>query len=323
MDIEKICELGRNVIKIEAKMITNLLPRINPQFAEACQSLYQCDGRIVVMGIGKSGHVAKKIAATFSSTGAPAFYVHPAEAKHGDIGMITTKDVALVLSNSGESEEILAMLPYLKQMNIPLITLTGKPHSTLAKAATINIDVSVEKEACPLGLAPTASTTAALVMGDALAMAVLEQRGFTEKDFALSHPGGTLGRRLLLRVSEIMHSEDNIPKILHSANLKEALVEMTRKKLGMTTIVNEAGELVGIFTDGDVRRAFDANADIHHTSIQEVMTKNPKTISHSMLAVDALEMMETHKITSLVILNQKQQPNGIVHIHDILRAGVV
>src|SRR3990167_288071 len=323
MDVEKICQLGRKVIEIEAKMINNLLHRIDHRFVQACQYLHQCEGRVAVMGIGKSGHVAKKIAATFTSTGTPAFYIHPSEAKHGDIGMITSKDLLLMLSNSGESDEIIAILPYIKQMNIPFISLTGRPQSTLAKAATINLDVSVEKEACPLGLAPTASTTAALVMGDALAMVVLEKRGFTEKDFALSHPGCSLGRRLLLRVNDIMHSDDAIPKVLDSANLKEALVEMTRKKLGMTTIINDAGELVGIFTDGDVRRAFDTNADIQHTLIQTVMTKNPKTISHSMLVVDALKIMEAHKITSLVILNHQRQPNGIIHIHDILRAGVV
>ncbi|OGT37522.1 MAG: D-arabinose 5-phosphate isomerase [Gammaproteobacteria bacterium RIFCSPHIGHO2_12_FULL_37_14] len=323
MDNEKICELGRAVIEIEAKMINNLMKRIDQSFAKACQFLHQCDGRIAVMGVGKSGHVAKKIAATFASTGSPAFFIHPSEAKHGDIGMITSKDVVLILSNSGESEEIIAILPYIKQMHLPLITLTGRPQSTLAKSGTINIDVSVEKEACPLGLAPTSSTTASLVMGDALAMAVLEMRGFTEKDFALSHPGGSLGRRLLLRVHEIMHCDDAIPKVLHSANLKEALVEMTRKKLGMTTIVNEAGELVGIFTDGDVRRAFDMNTDLGETQIQTVMTKNPKIIPHSMLAVEALQFMESHKITSLVIVNNERQPHGIIHIHDILRSGVV
>lgn len=323
MKNEKICELGRNVLEIESKMIRNLLPRIDDQFVLACHALHQCEGRIVVMGVGKSGHIAKKLAATFASTGSPAFFIHPSEAKHGDIGMITKKDVMLALSNSGESEEMVAILPYIKQMAIPLICLTGKPESSLAKAATIHLDVSVEKEACPLGLAPTSSTTAALAMGDALAMVVLEMRGFTENDFALSHPGGTLGRRLLLRVNDVMHSDDAVPKVHHSANLKDALLEMTRKKLGMTTIVNDAGELMGIFTDGDVRRALDAHADLHQTNIQAVMTKNPKTISHSTLVVKALEVMESHKITALVVLNQQQQPHGIIHIHDILRAGII
>jgi arabinose-5-phosphate isomerase len=275
------------------------------------------------MGVGKSGHIANKIAATLASTGSPAFFVHPSEAKHGDIGMITKKDVVLALSNSGESEEIISILPFIKRLDVPLITLTGKPHSTLAKAASINIDVGVEKEACPLGLAPTSSTTAALVMGDALAMALLDKRGFTEDDFALSHPGGTLGRRLLLLVSEIMHKGEEVPIISLNATLKEALLEMTHKKLGMTTIVNENGELAGIFTDGDVRRALDKEVDVHKTNIQAIMSKNPKTIDSHLLAAQALNIMETYKITSLVVLDGKGKPTGIIHIHDILRAGVV
>lgn len=323
IDIEKICKLGKAVIEIEARMINSLVNRIDHHFAQACQYLYDCKGHIVVIGVGKSGHICKKIAATFASTGSPAFFIHPSEAKHGDIGMITQEDVAIVLSNSGESEEVLAILPYLNMMKIPLIALTGKPHSTLAHAATVNIHVGVEKEACPLGLAPTSSTTAALVMGDALAMALLDKKGFTEKDFAMSHPGGTLGRRLLLRVNEIMHKNENVPVVSQTASLKDALVEMTQKKLGTTTVVNELGELAGIFTDGDVRRAFDNNADIHQTQIHTVMTKNPKTIAPDMLAAEALALMETYKITSLVVTNQQLQPVGIIHIHDILRAGVI
>ncbi|RDI48784.1 KpsF/GutQ family sugar-phosphate isomerase [Aquicella lusitana] len=323
MDIERICNLGRAVVETEAKMISSLMDRIDQNFAKACQFLHSCEGRIAVTGVGKSGHISKKIAATFASTGSPAFFIHPSEAKHGDIGMITKRDVLLALSNSGESEEIISILPFVKRLNIPLITLTGKPHSTLARAATINIDVSVEKEACPLGLAPTSSTTAALVMGDALAMALLEKRGFTETDFALSHPGGTLGRRLLLRVDEIMHQGDEIPLVSQHHSLKEALVEMTRKKLGMTTVINDAGELIGIFTDGDVRRAFDKNADIHNTQIQQVMSRNPKTITRHFLAAEALNIMETYKITSLVVVDEQNKPDGIIHIHDILRAGVV
>lgn len=323
MEYEKICNLGRAVIETEAQMITNLVNRIDQNFAKACQYLHNCQGRIAVMGVGKSGHISKKIAATFASTGSPAFFIHPSEAKHGDIGMLTKNDVLLVLSNSGESEEIISILPFLKRMDIPLISLTGKSHSTLAKAATINIDVSVEKEACPLGLAPTSSTTAALVMGDALAMALLDKRGFTDKDFAMSHPGGTLGRRLLLLVNEIMHKDSDVPAVKASASLKEALVEMTQKKLGMTTIVNENGELAGVFTDGDVRRALDKNIDIHTTRIDQVMSKNPKTISKSLLAAEALNIMETYKITSLIVVDEKQSPVGILHIHDILRAGVI
>lgn len=323
MDSEKICEIGRFVIKTEADMINSLVSRIDANFAKACNYLHNCTGRIVVIGVGKSGHIGNKIAATFASTGSPAFFIHPSEAKHGDIGMITRDDVILALSNSGESEEILCILPVIKRMDVPLITLTGKPHSTLAKTATINLDVSVEKEACPLGLAPTSSTTAALAMGDALAMALLDIRGFTKNDFALSHPGGTLGRRLLLRVDALMHKDDAIPAVPYDASLKEALVEMTRKKLGITTVVHESGELAGIFTDGDVRRALDNNVDIHGTKIRELMSKNPKTISQEMLAVEALSIMESFKITSLVITDSLQKIAGVIHIHDILRAGVV
>lgn len=323
MEIQKICELGRAVIKTEAETINQLIHRIDHLFAKACEYLHACKGRIAVMGVGKSGHIGKKIAATFASTGSPAFFIHPSEAKHGDIGMLTKDDVTLILSNSGESEELVSILPFIKRLDIPLISLTGKPHSTLAKAATVNIDVSVEKEACPLGLAPTSSTTAALVMGDALAMAILEKKGFTEKDFALSHPGGTLGRRLLLRVNEIMHTDHAIPLVKDDANLKEVLVEMTQKKLGMTTVVDKNKILVGIFTDGDVRRAFDNNADIHSTQVNEVMTKNPKTINKDMLAAEALNIMETYKITSLVVVDENQHIDGIIHIHDILRAGVI
>lgn len=323
MSIEKLCELGRSVIRIEAEMIENLAKRINEDFARACQHLLDCTGRIIVIGVGKSGHISKKIAATLASTGSPAFFIHPSEAKHGDIGMITRQDAIIAVSYSGESEELLGLLPHFKRLGVPLISLSGKPHSTLAKAATVNLDVSVEKEACPLGLAPTSSTTAALVMGDALAMAILDARGFTANDFALSHPGGTLGRRLLLRVQELMHQDELIPIVDADATLKEALVEMTRKKLGMTTVVNQDGKLMGIFTDGDVRRAFDRHADIQTTKVQDVMTKNPKTIKSDMLAAEALHLMESFKITSLVITNPDQQPAGIIHIHDILRAGVI
>ena len=323
MSIEKLCELGRAVIRTEAEMINRLADRIGDDFARACQYLLDCSGRIIVIGVGKSGHISKKIAATLASTGSPAFFTHPSEAKHGDIGMITKQDVIIAISYSGESEEMVTLLPYIKRLGIPLIALTGKPHSSLATTATIHLDVSVEKEACPLGLAPTSSTTAALVMGDALAMALLDKRGFTENDFALSHPGGTLGRRLLLRVKEIMHHSLNIPSVKQGASLKEALVEMTQKKLGMTTVIDAAGKLIGIFTDGDVRRALDNNVDINQTSVESVMTKNPKTITSDMLAAEALNIMETFKITALVITNNDEQPNGIIHIHDILRAGVI
>lgn len=323
MDIENICQRGRTVIEIEANMIRSLISRIDEHFAKACQYLHDCEGRIVVMGVGKSGHIAKKIAATLASTGSPAFFIHPNEAKHGDIGMMTKNDVLLALSNSGESEEILAILPVIKRLKIPLITLTGKANSTLAKAATVNIDVSVEKEACPLGLAPTSSTTATLVMGDAIAMALLDKRGFTEKDFALSHPGGILGRRLLLEVDEIMHQKEAMPIVSQYASLKEALLEMTHKKLGMTIIVNNAGELIGIFTDGDVRRALDKKMDLQTTHIHHLMSAHPKTIARDTLAAEALTLMETHQITALIVTDKKNCPIGVIHIHDILRAGVV
>jgi arabinose-5-phosphate isomerase len=323
LEKQKICQLGKAVLETEANAILALLPRIDERFAQACDYLLHCAGRIIVIGMGKSGHIGKKIAATFASTGSPAFFVHPGEAKHGDIGMITPKDVVLVLSNSGETEEIITLLPYLKRLNIPLITMTGKPQSALAQAASVNLDVSVEKEACPLGLAPTSSTSAALAMGDALAISLLQKRGFTAEDFALSHPGGTLGRRLLLKVDELMHTEDKIPKVNLDALLKTALMEMTEKKLGMTTIINEKNELAGVFTDGDIRRAFDNQANIHTTAISDIMSKNPKVIHKGMLAAEALNIMETHKITSLVVINEQKNPIGIVHMHDILRAGVM
>jgi arabinose-5-phosphate isomerase len=320
---EKICELGRAVIETEAKTISALVGRIDHKFAEACHRLLDCKGRIIVMGMGKSGHIGKKIAATFASTGSPAFFVHPGEAKHGDFGMITRNDVILALSNSGETEELLSILPYIKRLNIPLIAITGKPMSTLAHSATINLDISVEKEACPLGLAPTASTTATLVMGDALAISLLQKRGFTAEDFALSHPGGSIGRRLLLKVDEIMHIGEAIPTVGIDAFLKTALVEITQKKLGMTVVLDNDGQLAGVFTDGDVRRAFDNNADVHKTVIHSIMTKNPKVIRTGLLAAEALHIMETHKITSLIMTNEDNKPIGVVHLHDILRAGVI
>ncbi len=323
MNIEQICASGLSVIKTEAEMIATLENRIDQKFAEACQHIFACTGRLIVMGIGKSGHISRKIAATFASTGSPAFFIHPSEAKHGDIGMITKSDVVLAISYSGESEELTTILPSIKRLAIPLITLTGKSHSTLAAAATVNIDVSVEKEACPLGLAPTSSTTAALVMGDALAMAVLNLRGFTENDFALSHPGGTLGRRLLLRVEEIMHKNERVPIVTYQDPIKNALVEMTQKKLGMTTVVNDKGKLVGVFTDGDVRRTLDNLTDLQKTLMHEVMSTQPKTITSDTLAADALNLMETNKITSLIVADNELRPIGILHIHDILRAGVI
>jgi arabinose-5-phosphate isomerase len=320
---DKLRALGLAVIQTEQKAIATLTNRIDKAFVQACELMLKCKGRIVVIGMGKSGHIGGKIAATLASTGSPAFFVHPGEASHGDLGMITAKDVVLALSNSGETEEIITILPLIKRLAVPLITLTGNNTSALAKAATVNIDVSVEKEACPLGLAPTSSTTAALVMGDALAIALLEAKGFSAEDFARSHPGGRLGRRLLLLVRDIMHTDEQMPTVPSTATLRDALMEMTRKSLGMTAIVENGLHVRGIFTDGDLRRALDKQVNIHSTMISEVMTANCKTISADCLAVDALTLMQTHKITALLVVDTQQTLIGVLHMHDILRAGVV
>ncbi len=315
-------ELGLAVIKTELQAISALLQRVNSDFNRACDFLFQCHGRIVVMGMGKSGHIARKIAATLASTGSPAFYLHPAEASHGDFGMITSKDVVIAISNSGKTPEILTLLPLIKRLSIPMISLTGNCQSAIAEAANVNIDVSVEKEACPLGLAPTASTTCALVMGDALAIALLHARGFTEEDFAFSHPGGTLGRRLLLSIKDIMRVEKAIPRVKCDTKLSHALVEVSQKGLGMTTVVDDANKLLGIFTDGDLRRAMDKGVDVHAIKISNCMTKNVKTITANTLAIEALNIMENYKITSLIVVDENKIIIGAVHIHDLLRAGV-
>jgi arabinose-5-phosphate isomerase len=320
---DKLISLGRAVIKTETEAIAGLSERINDKFAAACLNILNCKGRTVVIGMGKSGHIASKVAATFASTGTPAFFVHPGEASHGDLGMITRDDVVIALSNSGETDEIIALLPVIKRLNIPMITLTGNPDSTLAKAATINIDVSVKEEACPLGLAPTASTTAALAMGDALAIALLEARGFDADDFALAHPGGILGRRLLLHVNDIMHTGDEIPRVQEQTLLKDTLVVMTQKGLGTTAVVDEDNHVIGIFTDGDVRRAFDGGTDIHKTKIGELMTRNFKSIDKDRLAAEALAMMETCKINALPVVDNQNKLIGILNMHDLLRAKVV
>ena len=322
-DIEKIIKSGRSVIEIESNAIQSLMSRIDAHFAQACQVLYACKGRVIVMGMGKSGHIARKIAATLASTGTPAFFIHPGEAKHGDFGMITQQDALLLLSNSGETDEILSILPFVTRLGVPMISLTGNPDSTLAKSSTVNINIHVGKEACPLGLAPTSSTTAALVMGDALAISLLELRGFTVEDFAFSHPGGSLGRRLLLRVDEVMHTGDALPKVTSDAQLKTALIEMTQKRLGMTTVVDQHNTLAGVFTDGDVRRALDNNIDIHKTEIHQMMCKNPKVVPLGSLAADALRTMQAHQITSIIVANEHHQPVGVIHMHDILRLGVI
>ena len=319
-----IRESAHTVIVTEARAIEALQQRVNGSFLSACQLMFQCQGRVVVTGIGKSGHIARKIAATLASTGTPAFFVHPAEASHGDLGMITQKDVVLSLSNSGETDELLTILPLIKRQNVPLIAMTGNEFSSLAKLADVHLDVSVSEEACPLGLAPTASTTAALVMGDALAIALLEARGFTSEDFARSHPAGTLGRRLLVRISDIMHSGKQVPKVEQHASLTTALVEMTRTGLGMTTVTNAEGELLGVFTDGDLRRAVDdADIDLRDTPVRSLMTSNPKTITADKLAVEAAQVMEAFKIHALPVVDEENRVVGALNIHDLLRARVV
>lgn len=315
---EQLCAFGRTVIDIEARTIGSLISRIDDQFAQACLTLLSCGGRIIVTGMGKSGHIGRKIAATFASTGSPAFFIHSAEANHGDLGMITHQDVLLAISNSGETSEVIGMLPLVKRLNIPLICLSGKKNSTLAKAATIFIDTSIQEEACPLGLAPTSSTTATLVLGDALAIALLQAKGFTAQDFALYHPGGQLGRRLTLRVHDIMRQGDLIPSVSAQAGLNEALIEMTKKSLGMTTVLDAEGKLQGIFTDGDLRRTLNRGLNVHTTQIQEVMTRHCRSIDPQKLAAEALHLMETYKITAMTVLDLDQKLLGVVHMHDIL-----
>ena len=316
---------GRRVLAIEAEAVAALEHRLDESFARACALLIGCEGRVVVTGMGKSGHVASKIAATLASTGSPAFFVHPAEAIHGDLGMITPKDVVLALSNSGETTELLTILPVIKRLGVPLIALTGNGGSTLSRYATVTIDVSVPAEACPLNLAPTASTTAALAMGDALAIAVLEARGFTEQDFALSHPGGSLGRRLLLHVEDVMRKGDELPRVGPETLLSEGLLEMSRKGLGMTTIVDADDHVLGIFTDGDLRRALDRQLDIHRTTMREVMTAGGKVAEPRMLAAEAVHLMETFRITSLPVVSADAERRlvGALNVHDLLRAGVM
>ncbi len=322
-DSERMIELGREVVAIESAAVDALRGRIGEAFARACVLMMECEGRVVVTGMGKSGHVGGKIAATLASTGTPAFFVHPGEASHGDLGMITPGDLVLALSNSGETGEVLTILPLLKRMGVPLIALTGNPASTLAREADVHIDVGVEKEACPLDLAPTASTTAALVMGDALAIALLQARGFTHEDFARSHPGGSLGKRLLLRVSDLMHSGERLPVVREDDHLREALLEMTAKGLGMTAVLDAEGRLAGIFTDGDLRRCFDARHDLHGARVAEVMTRGGVRIGADRLAAEALRLMEERKINALLVVDEADRLVGALNMHDLLRAGVV
>ncbi|MGJ0490459.1 KpsF/GutQ family sugar-phosphate isomerase [Methylobacter sp.] len=320
---QKLRELALAVIQVEHRAIAALVDQINDDFVAACKLMFNCTGRVVVTGMGKSGHIAGKIAATLASTGTPAFFVHPGEASHGDLGMITRQDVVLALSNSGETGEVLTILPIIKRLGVPLIAMTGNPASTMAKYATTHIHVGVEQEACPLGLAPTSSTTAALVMGDALAVSLLEARGFTRDDFALSHPGGSLGKRLLLRVSDIMHAGSKVPSVPETALISEALLEMSEKKLGMTAVVDAENRVVGIFTDGDLRRMLGRNLDIHRTAITEVMTPHCAVIPADILAAEAMRIMEQKKINALIVVDEQRRAIGALNMHDLIHAGIV
>lgn len=315
-------QAGKTVLRIERAGLEQLDQYINDDFARACALIFACQGKVVVMGMGKSGHIGKKMAATFASTGTPAFFVHPAEASHGDLGMVSKNDVVIAISNSGESNEILALIPVLKRQHIALICMTGRPDSAMGRVADVHLCVHVPQEACPLGLAPTTSTTATLVMGDALAVSLLEARGFTAEDFALSHPGGALGRKLLLHVADIMHSGDELPYVTRDASLRDALLEITRKNLGLTVIVDGLMKIEGIFTDGDLRRIFDMGIDFQRATIGEVMTPGGIRVRPNMLAVEALNLMQTKNITSILVADDDHLL-GVVHMHDMLRAGVV
>lgn len=323
MNGDAIQTLARAVIETQAGAILSLLDRVDEQFLNACQIMLDCTGRVVVIGMGKSGHIGSKIAATMASTGTPAFFVHPAEASHGDLGMIKPQDVVLALSNSGETGEVNTILPLLKRIDVKIVAMTGNPGSTLAEHADAHIDVSVEKESCPLGLAPTSSTTAALVMGDALAISLLETRGFTREDFAKSHPGGRLGRRLLLHIEDVMHSGDDVPRVQHDASISQAIVEMTAKRLGMTAVVDSEGRVEGIFTDGDLRRTLDAGLDPHTTPISEVMTAGGQNIRPDSLAVEAVQKMQAHSIQGLLVITAAGELVGALNFQDMLKAGVV
>lgn len=317
------CELGLAVIQNEAEAVLALMPRIDEHFERACRLLLSCQGRVVVTGMGKSGHIGSKIAATLSSTGTPAFFMHPGEACHGDLGMITAKDVVIAISNSGYTNEIIQLLPLIKRLDVPVIALTGDKESTLATTADVSLDLSIQKEACPLGLAPTTSTTVALVMGDALAIALLEARGFSAEDFALSHPGGSLGRRLLLRIDELLHRDTELPLVNEWMTVSEALIEVTAKKLGMTCVIDDNGRLSGIYTDGDIRRTLTQRHDINTTQLAEVMTKGCRTVPLGLLAAEALTIMQKNGITSLVAIDDDYRPIGVIHLHDLLKAGVL
>jgi arabinose-5-phosphate isomerase len=320
---DELLALAGRVLDIESRAVHRLKERLDDSFVTACRLCLETTGRVVVTGMGKSGHIGRKIAATLASTGTPAFFMHPAEASHGDLGMITQQDLMLAVSYSGETQEIITILPLVKRMGAKLVSMTGKPGSTLARAADVHLDVAVDEEACPLNLAPTASTTATLAMGDALAVALLESRGFTAEDFARSHPSGSLGKRLLLRVSDVMHTGDGIPKVRENVRLSEGLVEMSRKGLGMTAIVDADDRILGVFTDGDLRRALDAGVDVHRTEMSAVMHRGPKTIAPDVLAAEAVHLLEEHKITALLVADPQGRLVGALNIHDLFRAGIM
>jgi arabinose-5-phosphate isomerase len=315
--------LAATVLDIESRAVSELIARLDQTFAEACQLCLATEGRVVVTGMGKSGHIGGKIAATLASTGTPSFFMHPAEASHGDLGMITSHDLLLAVSYSGETDEVVTILPLVKRMGAKLISMTGKPNSTLAKAADVHLDVSVSEEACPLKLAPTASTTATLAMGDALAVALLESRGFTAEDFALSHPSGSLGKKLLLRVVDVMHTGDAVPSVRAGVSVSEGLVEMSRKGLGITAVVDAGNRIRGVFTDGDLRRALDKEINVHKTTMDEVMHKGCITVGPDVMAAEAVHVMEENKITALLVADDDQRLVGALNIHDLFRAGVM
>lgn len=322
-DAARLVRLGRAVIEIEARTLAALVERIDDEFVAAARHMLACPGRIVVLGMGKSGHIGSKFAATLASTGTPAFFVHPGEASHGDMGMITAQDVVCALSNSGETDELTILVPLIKRLGVPLIAMTGNPRSTLAEAATVHLYVPVEQEACPLGLAPTSSTTAALAMGDALAVALLEARGFTQEDFARSHPGGALGRRLLLKIRDLMHQGAQMPAVRPATPVVDALLEMTRKGLGLTAVTGDDGRLHGVFTDGDLRRALDRGAEVLQTPVAEVMTRQCKTVPVEMLAAEALRIMQDSKINALLVVDPAHTLVGVLNMHDLLKAKVL
>ena len=323
MTKDELLALAANVLDIEARAVDALKARLDDSFVAACELCLATPGRVVVTGMGKSGHVSNKIAATLASTGTPAFFMHPAEASHGDLGMITSQDLLLAISYSGETAEVVTILPMVKRMGAKLVSMTGNPKSTMAQAADVHLDISVEEEACPLKLAPTASTTATLAMGDALAVALLEKRGFTAEDFARSHPSGSLGKRLLLRVSDVMRSGDRVPAVNAGVTLRDALLEMTDKGLGMTAIVDDQNKILGVYTDGDLRRTLDAGSDIRTTTIREVMHANCKTTSADVLAAEALHLLEENKITSLLVADDDGKLVGALNIHDLFREGLM